>query len=53
MTTDRAGLKLVTFTPREAHAISYYLQRVIPRGKEEEQELVKIIKDLQKLLTKV
>jgi hypothetical protein len=30
--------KLVTFTPKEAEAINHYLQRVIPRGREEETE---------------
>lgn len=45
--------KLVTFTPREAEAINHYLQRVIPRGKEEENELVKLIQNLSLLLTKV
>lgn len=45
--------KLVTFTPGEAEAINHYLQRVIPRGKEEETELVKLIHSLSRLLIKL
>lgn len=45
--------KLVTFTPKEAEAINHYLQRVIPRGREEETELVKLIRQLGLLLLKV
>jgi len=45
-------MKLFTFTPKEAEAINHYLQRVIPRGKEEENELVKLIQSLSKLLTR-
>jgi len=46
-------MKLVTFTPREAESINHYLQRVIPRGKEEETELFKLIRQLGLLLKKV
>jgi hypothetical protein len=45
--------KLVTFTPREAESINHYLQRVIPRGREEETELVKLIQQLKRLLIKL
>lgn len=45
--------KFVTFTPKEAEAINYYLQRVLPKGRDEETELVKLIQNLSKLLTKV
>ena len=45
--------KLVTFTPREAESINHYLQRVIPRGREEETELVKLIQQLKRILIKL
>jgi hypothetical protein len=45
--------RLVTFTPREAESINHYLQRVIPRGREEETELVKLIQQLKRILIKL
>jgi len=47
----RCVAPLFTFTTEEARAISYYLQRVTPRGDAEEQELVKLIQSLSLLLS--
>lgn len=40
-------------TSQEIELTLYYLQRVIPRGKEEENELVKLIQRLASLRHKV
>jgi len=38
----------IIITSTEIELTLYYLQRVIPRGKEEENELVKLIQNLSK-----
>jgi len=45
--------KLVTFTPREAEAITHYLTKVTPVAKTEQDELYTLIQRLQRLLIKL
>ncbi len=45
--------KLVTFTPREAEAITHYLTKVTPVAKAEQDELYTLIQRLQRLLIKL
>ena len=45
--------KLVTFTPREAEAITHYLMKVTPIARTEQDELYTLIQRLKKILLKL